>query len=98
MSGTRIGNLGEPTSAAEAATKGYVDTTAAGLIAAQTMATATATNIGDKANAINTTGKTKGKFVYNTTSDLVYFALGTTDVAKWRLSGSVDNTGDVTPS
>lgn len=62
------------------------------------MAQATAANIADKTHAINTTGKTKGKFVYDTTNDLVMFALGTTDVSKWRLSGSIDNTGDVTPS
>lgn len=66
--------------------------------AAVAIATATSTQIADKTHAINTASKTKGKFVYNTTTDLIYFALGATDVSKWRLTGSIDATGDVTPS
>lgn len=57
-----------------------------------------ATNLGDKTHAINTTGKTKWKIVANTTTSLLYFALGTADVSKWRLTGAVDSTGDVTPA
>jgi hypothetical protein len=66
--------------------------------AAAGLATATSAQIADKAHAINTSGKSKGKLVYDTTADLMYFAIGTTDVAKWRLTGAVDATGDVTPS
>jgi hypothetical protein len=61
-------------------------------------AAATSAHIADKTDAINTTGKFKGKMVYDTDSDLIYFALGATDTAKWRLTGAVDTTGDVTPS
>lgn len=66
--------------------------------AAVPLASATAAQIADKTHAINTAGKTKGKHVYDTTNDLIYFAIGTTDVAKWRLTGAVDSTGDVTPA
>ena len=70
-------------------------------IAAQTwigLATATTAQIANKTHAINTTGKSKGKHVYDTTADLIVFALGATDTSKWRLTGAVDSTGDVTPS
>ena len=73
----------------------------AATIAAQTwigLATATTAQIADKTHAINTTGKVKGKHVYDTTADLIMFALGASDVSKWRLTGAVDNTGDVTPT
>lgn len=71
---------------------------AANPIVAMSLTDVTATNLANKAHAINTVGKTKGKFIYNTTNDLIYFALGTSDVSKWRLTGAVDATGDVTPA
>lgn len=71
---------------------------AANPIVAVSFPDVSATNLGDKTHAINTAGKTKGKIIYNTTSDLLYFALGTSDVSKWRLTGAVDSTGDVTPA
>lgn len=60
--------------------------------------TATALQIANNAHAINTTGKFKGRMVYDTTNDLIYFALGSTDTAKWRPTSAADGTSDVTPA
>lgn len=58
----------------------------------------TATDLGDKAHAVNTTGKVKGRLAYNSTTDLMYYSLGTTDVAKWRPTSAATNASDVTPA
>lgn len=62
------------------------------------VATATTTQIADKAHAINTAGKFLGKVVLNTTSNLFWYALAATDTGKWRPFSATDGTGDVTPS
>ena len=62
------------------------------------LTTLTSTQLADKTNAVNTTGKVKGKPIYCSTNDLMYYAIATTDTGKWRLFGAVDATGDVTPS
>lgn len=56
--------------------------------------TATAANIGDSANAINTTGKTVGKMVVDLTTGIIYTATGTTPTSPW---GATDGT-PVTPA
>lgn len=68
------------------------------VVSLSAMTTATTTQIGDKTHAVNTSNKTKGRTVYNSSTDLMYYALGSADTSKWRLSGAVDATGDVTPA
>lgn len=46
------------------------------------------------ASTINTTGKLRGKFVYNQTNGKMYFALASTATSAWR---PTDNSGDITP-
>jgi N-acetylglutamate synthase/N-acetylornithine aminotransferase len=60
--------------------------------------TATSTQIADKTHAVNTTGKFKGRLVYNTTTDMMWFALGSVNTSKWRPSYASDNSADVTPA
>lgn len=45
--------------------------------------TSTAANIGDIANAINTTGKTVGKMVVDLATGIIYTATGTTAGSAW---------------
>lgn len=87
-----INTLADARIAASANAATFVSQYAAGLT------TVTSTQLSDKANAINTTGKVKGKPCYCSTTDLMYYAIGTADTGKWRLFGAVDSTGDVTPS
>lgn len=56
--------------------------------------TATAANIGDSANAINTAGKTVGKMVVDLVTGIIYTATGTTPTSPW---GASDGT-PVTPA
>lgn len=56
--------------------------------------TATAAEIGDSANAINTTGKTVGKMVVDLATGVIYTATGTTPTSPW---GASDGT-PVTPA
>ena len=56
--------------------------------------TATAADIGDSANAINTTGKTVGKMVVDLTTGIIYTATGTAATDPW---GASDGTS-VTPA
>ena len=56
--------------------------------------TATAANIGNSANAINTTGKTVGKMVVDLTTGIIYTATGTAATDPW---GASDGT-PVTPA
>lgn len=57
--------------------------------------TSTAAAIGNKANAINTSGKVVGKAVVDTATGLIYTATGTTATAAWKAS---DGTTSVTPA
>lgn len=57
--------------------------------------TSTAAAIGNKANAINTTGKVIGKTVVDLASGLQYTATGTTATSAWKAS---DGTTSVTPA
>jgi hypothetical protein len=57
--------------------------------------TATATNIANKAAAINTTNKYTGLMVWDTTNKRLLRASGGTDVAPWDV---VDGSTSVTPS
>jgi hypothetical protein len=43
----------------------------------------TATNLGNKTNAINTTGKAQGTIVYTSDTNLVYVANGATAISAW---------------
>lgn len=92
LASVTVNGKGLVTAAASAAAADVAQTVWAGL------ATATAAQLADKTHAINTANKVKGKMVYVTDQDLIYFAIGTTDTSKWRLTGAVDATGDVTPS
>lgn len=56
--------------------------------------TATAADIGNSANAINTTGKTVGKMVVDLTTGIIYTATGTAATDPW---GASDGT-PVTPA
>lgn len=56
--------------------------------------TASAADIGDSANAINTTGKTVGKMVVDLATGVIYTATGTTPTSPW---GASDGT-PVTPA
>lgn len=56
--------------------------------------TATAAEIGNSANAINTTGKTVGKMVVDLATGVIYTATGTTPTSPW---GASDGT-PVTPA
>jgi len=56
--------------------------------------TSTAANIGNSANAINTTGKTVGKMVVDLTTGIIYTATGTAATDPW---GASDGT-PVTPA
>jgi len=56
--------------------------------------TSTAANIGNSANAINTTGKTIGKMVVDLTTGIIYTATGTAATDPW---GASDGT-PVTPA
>lgn len=66
--------------------------------AASGVATATSPQLADKGHAINTSGKALGKVVLNTTSNLFWYALGSSDTSKWRPFSATDSSGDVTPS
>ena len=46
--------------------------------------TATAANLGDAANAINTTNKTVGKTVQDIATGVIYVATGTTTTSAWK--------------
>lgn len=52
--------------------------------------------LGDKANAVNTTGKVVGKTVYNTTTKTFYVAQGALATDKWV--DSADGLTEITPA
>jgi hypothetical protein len=62
---------------------------------ALTLPTATAAELGDEDDAINTTGKVAGKAVVDLTDGLIYVATGDDVNDKWVAS---DGTTDITPA
>lgn len=57
-------------------------------------ATATTTQLTAIADPLNTTNKFAGKHVFNTTTNTLFYALGTTEVSAWK---SMDSTTTITP-
>ena len=57
--------------------------------------TATAAEIGAKANAVNTSGKAAGTIVFDTTNSKIKVATGATDTSTWV---DADGTNAVTPA
>ena len=56
---------------------------------------ATATQLGDKNNVINTLNKAQGKLVFNTTDNKVYVSRGSLNTNIWNV---VDNSSSITPA
>lgn len=60
---------------------------------------ATESELSDQSNSINTSGKSLGKFVLDTTNNRIYFALGSGATDAWRPFDDMSGIGsDVTPS
>ena len=78
---------------------GNVTGNATGSIFATTLQipTDTAANIADVDAAVNTTGKSAGNVVFDTTNNLLYVALGANANSDWALIDGVGST-TVTPS
>lgn len=66
-----------------------------GLFIQNAYTTTTTTNLGDAANAINTTGKRLGRRVYNTTNDKFLIAAGSATTDQWIYE---DASTPITPS
>ena len=58
--------------------------------------TSTSTALGNKANAINTTGKVANLAVYNTTTKTIYVAQGATTTSTWI--DTADGSTTITPA
>ena len=78
-------------------TNGFVGDTVGNVTASSIiLPTSTSTALGNKANAINTTGKVANLAVYNTTTKTIYVAQGATTTSTWI--DTADGSTTITPA
>lgn len=78
------------------AVRDYVESVRTALVNNGTLVSSTTAALAAVGNAINTTGKTLNKTVYNATDGKLYFASGTTAASPW--TAVAPDTGSITPA